>query len=450
METIYPLVLYYILCFPGISTQALLAVHKRAATVYHAVQKGLANNHIVEYTLKHNRHVTKYLVLTPSGIWYLQERSARLALCSMLDRIHGYAAEPWWSNRIVVLTSDDFRFRVSGMSTEYVLRVCGVSSSNLFWNAVGASTAVTLLPESINSPYCDEIRSALTCMYLHDLPSPFQYNKKGLVYEDAFSVKDRLAEVAAPELARAGRYSGVLITDHTAITVYVGHKDGMSWAPLAAKRDLDAMHVYSKKLSPLEWDYSQKYHGILLVKSPKMFFDLLCDSAGKNRDRRGRIKYKLGKGFASFVIVPGTYQGVKLAQRYISAEPETAVKNLTQQIQMSFFPEARISRPNQINIDRNGISIYQMIFMDSVAIYSLIQTHPKASFDILCLDWQADYYTKVFDFLEIKDNFILDDLNIVHATARVKPEIASLLSSANKSAMPKTPFAYPYDVRYVP
>ena len=80
METIYPLVLYYILCFPGISAEALLIVHKRAATVYHAVRKGIANNHIAEYTLKHSRHVTKYLVLTAAGILYLQEKSTRLTL----------------------------------------------------------------------------------------------------------------------------------------------------------------------------------------------------------------------------------------------------------------------------------------------------------------------------------------------------------------------------------
>lgn len=426
MESIYPFILYCILCFPGITAEALLVVNKRAATVYHAIRKGLAANHIAEFTLKHNRHITKYLVLTASGICYLQENSTRLSLQSMLNRLHGYPSELWWSNRIIVNPFDDLRFRVSGVSTEYTLRVCGVSSSNIFWNAVGASTAVTLLPETINSPYCDEIRSALTCTYLLDLPSPFQFNKTGVVYEDAFSVKCRLAKIAAPELARSGRYTGVLITSHTAYTVYHGPKGGMSWAPLARKRDLDAMDVYHNKLSPLKYVHGQKKHSIILIQNAKMFADLLLDVASRNKDRRGHIIYRLGEGYDSLVAFPVTFAGVQLAQRYISADPKTAVENLTRQIQKSFFPNARIMLPYSMAVDHNKNAIYQLAYMDVRHIFHLIKTCQDESFEILCLDWQVDYYERIVDFVKLKNSFELDGLQIIFAEVRVKPEIVGL------------------------
>lgn len=425
METIYPLVLYYILCFPGISAEALLIVHKRAATVYHAVRKGIANNHIAEYTLKHSRHVTKYLVLTAAGILYLQEKSTRLTLCSMLDRLNGYPSESWWSEEIFVNEDDALKFRVSGVSTEYMLRVCGISIANLFWNSAGASTAVTLLPETINSPYCEAIIEALTQLYMFDIPSPFQDGYE-LVYEDAFSVKSRLAKVAAPELARAGRYSGVLITEHIAYTVYHGPKDGMSWAPLARKRDLDAMDVYHDKLSPLKYVHGQKKHSIILIQNAKMFADLLLDVASRNKDRRGQIIYRLGEGYDSLVAFPVTFAGVQLAQRYISADPKTAVENLTRQIQKSFFPNARIMLPYSMAVDHNKNEIYQLAYMDVRHIFHLIKTCQDESFEILCLDWQVDYYERIVDFVKLKNSFELDGLQIIFAEVRVKPEIVGL------------------------
>lgn len=425
MDTIYPFILFCILCFPGISAEALLVVHKRAATVYHAVRKGLANNHITEYTLKHGRHVTRYLVLTPSGILFLQDPSTRRALSGMVNQLHGYPSELWWSEEIFLDEDDTLRFRVSGISTDYMLRVCGISAMNLFWNVAGASTAVTLLPETIDSPYCEAVRDAISAMYMYKMPTPFQ-NESKVIFEDVFSVKNRLAEIAAPELARAGRYSGVLVTEHTAYTVYSGSKDGMSWGPLARKRDLDAMDVYHQNLSPLKFVSGQIMHSIILVQNAKMFADLLLDAASKNRDRQGHIKYTLGEGYGSSVLFPLSYAGLKLARNYISADPNTAVKDLTRQIQQPFFPEATITLPYSMQAVHYENEIYQLIYMNAHYIFSLIQTYQNNSFEILCLDWQVDFYGRLFDFVTFKNCFELDGLQIVYAEVRTKPEIAGL------------------------
>ena len=430
MITIYEYVLYTILRFPGITAEALLMLHDRAATVYGAIRKGLKQNHIAQHRLKHGRHITNYLVLTPDGILYLQAEMRERGLSDSSSAPfyeEGFPSTWSWIQYMKVTQDAKLNFRTSGVSTEIMLRFCGISAANLFFDLVGASTANTLLPkrEKLTSPYCEAVRDAVqSCNDREGSNTNYHYGELG--FESAVTVKDRLAKVSAPELARAGRYTGVLRTDHAIYTVYYGSKDGMSWAPLARKRDLDAMEIYQDKFKPSSSDEQRGCLGIMLVQNDKMFADLLLDCAKKNRDRKGLIKYRFGEGFDSFVVFPATRDGWQLAQRYVLLPADNAIQIITSRILKKVFPGAKRQSAYWIELKGSSRPVYQLIFMNCSTIFTIMKNNQKNSFDIICLDWEITYYARIFEVERVNEHFKIDGQEVMWATVKNKPEITSL------------------------
>ncbi|MBQ9045923.1 MAG: hypothetical protein IJ112_08275 [Oscillospiraceae bacterium] len=136
MISIYPYVLYTILCYPAISPEALLMLHDREATVYSAVRKGLSCGHIAEHKLKNGQYTTRSLLITPGGVHYLindlyKRGVARTPEAPFFKR--GYPESWGWLLYMNLRGPDPLRFRVPGVGTESLLRVCGCSNANLFF-----------------------------------------------------------------------------------------------------------------------------------------------------------------------------------------------------------------------------------------------------------------------------------------------------------------------------
>ena len=423
MITLYNLILYYLLCFPALTSEALCMICARYASVYAAIRKACKNGHILKRQLQHGRHTTSYLEITSDGIRHLIAFVRSIETDYIISTTgQVFKRSEWeWIARIDP-NIDSLRLRAANVKTESMIRFCAISQASIMMRLVGMHTHINLLPQKISSTLCEVIKSAYYEGHPdHHAETELNYPLKDPAYFNAKLAKMALLDYLSPSLVQSGKFAGYLVKRRIVFAVYVGSKTGFVWNRITAKRELDCYDCFRHNVLQFEQTGNKPdTNAIFLIQNAKMFYDLIADSAKKNRNKQGMIATPVGTGYDHFAVFPISYEGANLLRLYLTCDPKRSTEMMKNISHHAFPPETA----NRLHTQERKLNYG--IIMDTKKIIEMIRKHKNETFEMICLDWQIDFYTRIFDIQTIEMLDSLNKMNFCLIEARVKPEIASL------------------------
>ena len=225
-------------------------------------------------------------------------------------------------------------------------------------------------------------------------------SKEFVFHTDAFIKQNAGAanKLTSVQDSASGRYSGVADSELKSILLYVAPVYGMSWTKWLAKREMPAFSIWTKTkaiASPEQLRRSGTC-AALIVDNAKRFHDLYknTDNAKVGEDA------SFGDPFKHFYIIPADNYGVQHLRWLLSTNDdeinssimESAVDSGMYRKNTSFTP----SLFPLLNADDEPVAInFQFDAKHLQRIESVATKNPSTTFNLLCYDWQEDYYKRI-------------------------------------------------------
>ena len=376
-------------------SRSFLLTSSDKQTAYRALQKGMAQGFIKEYTLanKIGGRIFRsgYYGITGLGLQYLLDHDDMISfgLRGDRDELQARIAE---SGRAPSLQSEKMARYLSISGTAFLASLMGASTSPIFppsgqkkseQTATDCSDPddVESLPEEMNKAGFSDDSTRIS-------------GNNGFVFLNAYEIKRLLAgNVGQYSGYHAGRFTGILESETKSVLVYTGSKGGMSWSKVATKPEFKAHHVYSAKYSAYKNLPGGENHGIMFVQNARSFANLYLDVAHKRKEDM------FADQFNSFVIFPVDSYGVINALEYIEIDLADYERQFAEAAIQSGIYKANTSGHTTLfplkNL--NGIPMTIGVFIEGVKLNRLRTIYEKtaAAYGVICYQWQIDFYQRV-------------------------------------------------------
>ena len=379
----------------GFITRAFLLAASDKQTSYRALQKGMAQGYVKEFSFAQKvsgrTFRSGYFGITERGLQYLMESDVEAAGVELFgkDFMRKRIAE---SGRSPSLQSDKLARYLSVSGTAFLASLMGYATNPLT-PAAGSKRLKQDSKEYMDT--VDEVNAIDSRFAAESMEGHSESAGNGRQsFWNAYEVKEILAGDSGQYSAfHAGRFTGILESNEKSVLVYVGAKGGMSWSKVATKPEFKAHHVYSAKYSKLKNLPGGENHGIMFVQNARLFANLYLDAAGKRKEDL------FADRFNSFAIFPVDIHGVANALEYMEIESSDYERQFTEAAIQSGIYEANISGFASLFPLKNGNGVPMAIgvFIDAVKLNRLRSIYVKtnSAYGIICYPWQIDYYQRV-------------------------------------------------------
>ena len=214
------------------------------------------------------------------------------------------------------------------------------------------------------------------------------YTPYKAVKETLYSLNDQRQEY------KAGRYAGVIESPNKTALIYMGSKLGFRWNSWQIKYEKSACHVFHSHKGHYTNLEAGKINAILFITGPKMFRDIYYDKAGLRSP-----EVVLGQTFASFVVLPQTYDGIRALENYlISNDSEERAEIISYATASGYSPNTGPDSALFPLINAAGERVYIGTVLDlpTVTRARNRQLLGKFPVEVICTAWQESYYSAIF------------------------------------------------------
>ncbi len=219
-----------------------------------------------------------------------------------------------------------------------------------------------------------------------------------MVYMDRTTVKQRIAEelFGQYEDFRPGRYAGILESAYKSLMLFTAPKFAMSWSKWLADAELNAYRLWGRtqSITPSAQRNASGATAALIVGNAREF---AYHYIGEKRKREKREVF--GRSFDHLYIIPNDPEGAKyLAWLMENDDAQTASDMGDIAVENGYYRERGSGMISDLHRRDDNIEVICGLALDTKLIDRIayaIQRIPAKCFEIMCLDWQADYYKRV-------------------------------------------------------
>ena len=376
-------------------SRSFLLTSSDKQTAYRALQKGLSQELIKEFTLVQKvggrTFRSGYYGITGQGLQYLLENDDMISsgLWGNGDELQARIAE---SGRAPSLQSEKMARYLSISGTAFLASLMGASTSPIFPPSGQKKSGQT----TADGSEADDEESLPEEMIQAERPENNTRisGNSGFDFLNAYEIKRLLAEkVGQYSGYHAGRFTGILESEAKSVLTYTGSKGGMSWSRVATKPEFKAHHVYSAKYSAHKNLPGGENHGIMFVQNARSFANLYLDVAHKRKEDM------FADQFNSFVVFPVDSYGVINALEYMEIDLADYERQFAEAAIQSGIYEANTSGYTSLFPLKtiNGVPMTIGVFIEGVKLNRLRTIFEKtgAAYGVICYQWQIDYYQRV-------------------------------------------------------
>lgn len=227
-----------------------------------------------------------------------------------------------------------------------------------------------------------------------------------IVFYGSGVVKEMLAEETKTKKIRdflSGRYSGILDSQEKSLLIYVAPRVAISWSHWLTKADMSAytMWLRNNSITPRKVWMENESTAALIVKNARDFaYHYNAERDGKNKDE------VFGGMFKHCYIIPNDTTGVVFLNWLINTNDDEACEAMVEfAVGSGEYVKNNSAKQTPFALrTKHGIETAVCITMDIKQINQIKSIMDRSKKDgsekkvqILCLDWQKDYLSRILD-----------------------------------------------------
>lgn len=388
------------------------------------IKKAVEEKHLRVKTVKIKKRAAsfteKIYTTTPAGIRYLIDN------CDI----------SWINNLDPENTKNLAAFDVSARSTKRANRMAQISEAKIMSELAGAESffLIHMLNDdsqdeteleddavAINENYslfnteedkkemntyaqlimnCPEINEYVLRQFIIDYNRSSGLPNDYLRFVDCIRLKQLfVSEMTGSDLAFFKRcsFQGILDSYYKTVLIYSIHTIGLPWSKWKFQSESTILTWWkaSHSLTEKKRSYYSGLSGVLFVKNARQFHNAYFDVVHVRKE-------KLGEGLNHFYVVPKTCEGAshlrflmltddKEYNETIKTELlETGMYSLNENDPYDAFPLCNLATGNP------AVILPQMDIIQMQTLQLKCEISNVKSFDIICFEWQKDYYNRIF------------------------------------------------------
>ena len=247
---------------------------------------------------------------------------------------------------------------------------------------------------------CPEIDENIQRQFIIDYNRSSGLPNDYLRFVDCIRLKQLfVSEMTGSDLAFFKRcsFQGILDSYYKTVLIYSIHTIGLPWSKWKFQSESTILTWWraNHALTEKKRSYYSGLSGVLFVKNARQFHNAYFDVVHVRKE-------KLGEGLNHFYVVPKTCEGAshlrflmltddKEYNETIKTELlETGMYSLNENDPYDAFPLCNLATGNP------AVILPQMDIIQMQTLQLKCEISNVKSFDIICFEWQMDYYNRVF------------------------------------------------------